>query len=277
MKELDVAFVPYHYVLNGVEYLDDMFEEHPAKDFYGAIDKGAMPTTSQITVDDIVAVVEPILKAGFDVLHIEFSSGLTSSWLATQAAQEKLSEKYPERKFYIADSLSASSGYGLLIEKTVQMKNEGLSIEELRDWVESNKLKARHWFFSTDLRQFKRGGRLSAPAAMVAAALRIVPMMEVTGEGKLVVRKRLMGKKAAMREALNLMKAEAQNGTDYDDICIVNSSDREDDAKALVEMIKAEFKNLKDIKIYNIGPVIGTHTGPGTVSLFFMGNEDRPK
>lgn len=276
LAKIGVGFAKYHYVIDGKDFDDDLFTSRTPADFYGEIDAGALPTTSQVTPEELIALIEPLLKAGYDVLHIEFSSGLSGGWQSAKAAHEILAPKYPERKFYIVDSLAASSGYGLLVDKAAELKAGGMGIDELYHWVEENKLRLRHWFFSSNLAHFKRGGRISGPAAAIGSMLNICPVMDVNSEGKLIIRKKVFGKKKAIRELYDLMLAQAQGGTDYSEKCYLCNSMREDDAKTVASLVENGFGKLNGkVEINDIGTVIGSHTGPGTVALFFFSESKR--
>lgn len=276
LKKLDVSFGTYHYIIDGKDHLDDLFTSRSPADFYAEIDAGALPTTSQVTPEELIDVIEPILKSGKDVLHIEFSSGLSGGWQSAQAARDALAPKYPERKLLIVDSLAASSGYGLLVDKAVELKNGGMGIDELYGWLEKNKLKLRHWFFSTNLTHFKRGGRISGPAAAIGTMLNICPVMDVNSEGKLIIRKKVLGKKKAINEMVSLMVAQAQNGAAYSEKCFMCNSMRPDDAKAVAALVEKSFPDLNGkVEINDIGTVIGSHTGPGTIALFFFSDTER--
>ena len=276
MEKLGVDFGTYHYIIDGVDHIDDLFQSVSPKEFYGAIDAGAMPTTAQVSPEELIAVIEPHLKAGKDVLHIEFSSGLSGGYASALAAQKELSAKYPERKLYLVDSLAASSGYGLLVDKAVELKNGGMGIDELRNWLEENKLRLRHWFFSTNLQHFKRGGRISGASAAIGTLLGVCPVMDVNSEGKLIVRKKAMGKKKAIREMFALMCAQAEGGSDYCEKVFMSTSMAYDDAKAIAALAEASFPKMKGkVEINDIGTVIGSHTGPGTVALFFFSSDKR--
>lgn len=277
LKSLGVAYGLYHYIIDGVDYLDDLFVSKTPEEFYGEIDKGAMPTTSQVTPEQLVELIEPILKAGKDVLHIEFSSGLSGGWEQSALAVQKiLKEKYPERKIYFVNSLAASSGYGLLVDKAAELKTQGMSIEQLYKWLEENKLRLRHWFFTTNLTHLKRGGRVSGPAAAIGTMLNICPVMDVNSEGKLIVRKKVMGKRKAILELLKNMRTQAENGEDYNGKCYISHSLRGKDAEELAKMVEETFANLNGkVEINNIGTVIGSHTGPGTVALFYFSDSKR--
>lgn len=277
LKKLCVGYALYHYVIGGEDHLDDLFQSKSPAEFYGEIDRGAMPTTAQVTVEQLLELTEPILQEGFDVLHIEFSSGLSGGWeQSALVAQSILKKKFPERKIYFVDSLAASSGYGLLVDRAAELKAGGMGIDELYNWLEENKLRVRHWFFTTNLTHLKRGGRVSGPAAAIGNMLNICPVMDVNSQGKLIVRKKVMGKRKALSELLNRMCAEAEDGEEYSGKCYISHSMREEDAKALAAMVEENFKNLKGkVQTENIGTVIGSHTGAGTVALFYFSKEKR--
>lgn len=277
LKNIGVNYALYHYVIDGVDYLDDLFLSKTPEEFYGAIDAGAMPTTSQVTPEQLITMLEPILKEGLDVLHIEFSSGLSGGWeQSALVAQKILKEKYPARKIYFVDSLAASSGYGLLVDKAAELKAGGMGIDELYKWLEANKLRVRHWFFTTNLTHLKRGGRVSGPAAAIGNMLNICPVMDVNSEGKLIVRKKVMGKKKALAELLAKMREQAVDGEEYSGKCFISHSMREEDAKTLAGMVEETFKNLDGrVEVDNIGTVIGSHTGAGTIALFYFSKDNR--
>lgn len=277
LKAMGVEYGLYHYVIDGDDHLDDLFVSKTPAEFYGEIDRGAMPTTSQVTPEQLVQLIEPILAAGQDVLHIEFSSGLSGGWAQSAlVAQKKLQAEYPQRKVYFVNSLAASSGYGLLVDKAVELKNGGMDIDGLYNWLEEHKLQVRHWFFTTNLTHLKRGGRVSGPAAAIGNMLNICPVMDVNSEGKLIVRKKVMGKKKAIQELFNKMREQAEGGLNYSGKCFISHSMREEDAKTLAKLVQDNFKNLNgEVEIDNIGTVIGSHTGAGTIALFFFSADSR--
>ncbi len=276
LSSIGVPFIPYHYIIDGEVFPDDLFQSITREEFYGKIEAGALPTTAQITVDEVKEFLEPIIKEGYDILHIEFSSGLSGSWLSAKAACEQLQEKYPERKILAVDSLAASSGYGLLVDKAAELKAQGKTIEEVRDWVEENKLHLRHWFFATNLKHLKRGGRVSGPAAAIGTLMRIMPVMDVNSEGKLIVRKKVFGKNAAVKELFTQMKAQAAGGAGYCEKVFISHSMMEEDAKDLAAKLEEAFAGMNGkVEVNNIGPVIGAHTGTGTVALFYFSEPER--
>lgn len=276
LASLGVAFAKYHYILDGVDHKDDLFVSSTPEQFYGAIAAGALPTTAQVTPEELIELWSPILADGYDILHIEFSSGLSGGYQSALTAQEEIKKHYPNRKVVVVDSLAASSGYGLLVDKAAELKAGGMGLEELAAWLEENKLRLRHWFFSTNLQHFKRGGRISGPAAAIGTLLKICPVMDVNCQGKLIIRKKVAGKKKAIKELYDQMLAQAEGGTNYSGKCYICNSLVMDDAKELAALVEESFTKLNGrVEIESIGTVIGSHTGPGTVALFFFSKDKR--
>lgn len=273
-EQKKIPFVCYHFEMDGKQYSDDLGESISFKEFYERIDAGSMPVTSQVNVDEFIAFFEPILSQGTDILHIEMSSAISGTFNSARIAREELMNKYPERTFYLVDSLGASSGYGLLVDAAWDMKDTGSSIEEVYLWLEENKLNLHHWFFSTDLKHYKRGGRISAASAAFGTLLNICPLMNMDNKGSLIPREKIRGKKHVVAEIVAKMHAHAQNGAAYTGKCFISNSACPDDARKVADLVETEFKNLEGkVKINSIGTVIGSHTGPGTVALFFWGDK----
>ncbi len=276
LAALGMSYAKYHYIIDGVDHPDDLFVSSTPEQFYGAIDAGALPTTAQITPEELIDIWAPILADGYDILHIEFSSGLSGGYQSALAAQEEIKKHYPASKVIVVDSLAASSGYGLLVDKAAQLKADGMGIDELAAWLEENKLRLRHWFFSTNLQHFRRGGRISGGAAAIGTVLKICPVMDVNSEGKLIIREKKMGKKKAIKELYDQMCAQAEGGNGYSGKCYICHSRVLGDAKELADMIEAGFPKLDGkVEINNIGTVIGSHTGPGTVAVFYFSTDKR--
>lgn len=276
LAALGIKFAKYHYIIDGVDHKDDLFVSSTPEQFYDAIDAGAMPTTAQVTPEELIELWTPILEEGYDILHIEFSSGLSGGYTSALLAQEEIKKSYPDGKVVVIDSLAASSGYGLLVDKAAELKAGGMDIDELAAWLEENKLRLRHWFFSTNLQHFKRGGRISGPAAAIGTALKICPVMDVNSEGKLIIRKKVLGKKKAIKALYDQMFVQAEGGGDYNGKCYICHSRVTDDAKELAAMVEDGFPKLNGkVEINNIGTVIGSHTGPGTVAIFFFSTTKR--
>ncbi len=274
MESREIRYACMHYFLDGKEYLDDLGQSMPFDQFYQAMRNGADTKTSQINVEEFLTYFRQFLEQGQDVFHVSLSSGISGTWNAACAARDALKEEFPQRKIWVVDSLAASSGYGLFMDKLADLRDQGMSGDELYDWAMKNRLHLQHWFFSTDLTFYVKGGRISKASGLFGTVLNICPLMDVSYEGKLIPRHRLRGKNAAIRETVKMMKEHAENGTDYSGKCFISNSDCPEDAKTVAGMIKESFHHLKgQIQINSIGTTIGSHTGPGTVALFFWGNE----
>lgn len=273
-EERDIPFLCYHFAINGKDYADDLGKSIPIAEFYRKISDGAMPVTTQINVAQFYEFFDAMLADGKDVLHLELSSGISGTCGSALSAQKELARKYPERKLYVVDSLGASSGYGLLVDAVADLRDEGKSIDEVYAWVEKNKLRVHHWFFTTDLTHLRRGGRVSAASATLGSLLNICPVMNVSNEGKLIPRSKARGRKRAMAEVMRQMQQHATGGTGYSGRCFISNSAIYDEARLLADQVEATFPKLNGkVLINDIGTVIGAHTGPGTVALFFFGDE----
>lgn len=270
----NIPFVCFHYILDGEEYLDDLGQTISFEEFYSKIAGGAMPTTSQVNVAQYIDFFEPFLKEEKDILHVSFSSGLSGSYNSAAIAREELLSKYPDRKIFIVDSLGASSGYGLLVDMAADMRDDGASLEEVYSLLEEKKLNVHHWFFSTDLTHYKRGGRISATSATVGTLLNICPLLNVNHEGKLTPRKKIRGKKRVVEEIVHMMEIHGESGLNYSGKCFISNSACYEDALKVADLIEKKFPLLNGpVMINSIGTVIGSHTGPGTVALFFFGDK----
>lgn len=273
-EERKIPYVCFQYRMDGVEYPDDLGKTMPFAEFYDRISKGAEPTTAQVNAQQYMDFFEPILKEGKDILHFTLSGGISGSVNSANIAKTQMEEKYPERKIIVIDSLAASSGFGMIVDAALDKQEEGLSLEENAAWAEENKNKLHHWFFSTDLTSFIRGGRISKVSGFVGQALNICPLMNVNSEGKLILRNKYRGKKQVIREMVKRMEQHAQGGLEYSGKCFMSCSACEEDARKVADMIEEKFPNLNGkVRINSIGTVIGAHTGPGTVALFFWGDE----
>ncbi|MBW4846169.1 MULTISPECIES: DegV family protein [unclassified Lacrimispora] len=273
-EQRQIPYVCFHYTMDGATYPDDLGQSIPFPEFYSRIAKGATPVTSQVNVEEYCDFFEPFLKEGKDILHLTLSSGISGTYNSACVAREEMSSRYPERTIVIVDSLGASAGYGLLIDAVADLRDKGVSLEEAREWTEDNKLFVHHWFFSTDLTSFKRGGRISATSAMLGTVLNICPLMNIDETGHLIPRQKIRTKKKAIQEIINTMEAHAKGGRDYSGKCFLSYSACEDDAREVAALVEERFPNLSGkVMLNSIGAVIGSHTGPGTVALFFWGNK----
>ena len=272
LEKRDIHYISLHFEVNGKAYNDDFGKSISADELYSAMVAGADTKTSQVNAVEFEEYFEAFLKEGKDILHLSISSGVSGTVNSAYIAKRELEERYPERKILVVDSLGGSSGSGMMIEKLADMRDEGNSIEEIFDWIEEHKLNLQHWLFSTDLTYFVKGGRISKTSGFVGNLLNICPLIDVSAEGKLTPRRKIRTKKKVMEAIVEQMEQLANKGLDYSEKCFMCHSGCLDDAKKVAEMIETKFKKLKGkVEIYNIGPAIGCHAGPGTVGVFFWG------
>lgn len=270
----NIHYVCFHYFLDGKQYTDDLGQTMPLATFYQAMKDGAMTKTSQVNVGEFEEYFEPFLREGKDILHVTLSSGISGVYNAANIAKEMLQEKYPDRKIYIVDSLSASSGYGMLMDTLADMRDAGKSIDEVRDWAEEHKTRLHHWFTATDLTYLIRGGRVSKTSGFVGTMLNICPLMNVAPDGSLQPIQKVRTKKKVLEALVNKMEENADNGTAYDGKCYLGHSACEEDARFVMQLIEERFPALKGkVLLCDIGTTIGSHTGPGTIALYFWGKE----
>ena len=273
-EKIDVHYCCFHYEMDGVQYLDDLGQSMDFDVFYQRMTDGAMTKTSQINADEYEEYFAQFLSQGKDILHLTLSSGISGTINSANLAKALLEDKYPDRKIYVIDSLAASSGYGLLVDHLAAMRDSGATIDELAAWVEEHKLNLNHWFFSSDLTFFIRGGRISKAAGAVGTVLNICPLMNVDFEGRLIPRYKIRTKKKVIQAIVDKMAEQAEGGTDYSGKCFISHSACEEDAKAVAALVEERFPNLNGrVLINSIGTTIGSHTGPGTVALFFWGQK----
>ena len=274
-KDRGIRYICFHYFLDGIEHKDDFGETLPISEFYKKMEQGAMTKTSQLNAQDYYNYFENLINEGYkEILHLTLSSGISGTINSARIAVNMINEKYKDVKIYIVDSLAASSGYGLLMEKLADLKDEGKSIEEVRDWAENNRLSINHWFFSTDLKYYVRGGRISKTSGFFGNMLHVCPLLNVNDEGKLIPREKIIGKKKVINAIVQKMIENAKDGKDYNDYCYISHSAVFEDAKAVKDKVEDYFPNLKGkVEIFDIGTTIGSHTGPGTVALLFVGKK----
>lgn len=269
-----IHYVCFHYELDGKPYRDDLGESMSFEEFYKAMANGADTKTSQVNAAEFEEYFEPFLQKGKDILHVTLSSGISGVLNSANIAKETLEEKYPDRKIYVVDSLGASAGYGLLMDRLADLRDEGKSIDEVYNWTLENRLKVQSWFFSTDLTFFVKGGRISKTSGFVGNMLNICPLLNIDREGKLIPRYKIRTKRKVIEAIVEQMKKYAENGTDYSKKCYISQSACLADAQAVAGLIENSFPHLQgSVEINNVGTTIGSHTGPGTVALFFWGDE----
>lgn len=270
----NIHYVCFHFMLDDVTYPDDLGESISFDQFYQSMADGAMTKTSQVNVDEFLEYFRPFLENGQDILHLTLSSGISGVYNSACVARDMLSEEFPDRRIYVVDSLAASSGYGLLMDALADKRDAGMDIDTLYQWALDNRMQLNHWVFSTTLTYFIRGGRISKTSGTIGNMLNICPMIIVDKEGTLSVIEKIRTKRKVIKEIVARMEQYARDGLDYDGKCYISNSACYEDAKAVADLIEERFPKLDGkVEIYNIGTVIGSHTGPGTVALFFWGKE----
>ena len=277
MQERNIPVLFYSYTVDGEEYVDDMGRDPKALPrFYRFIDEGKLPATSQINLRAYLDFLEPLVKEG-DLLHIAFGSGMSASVNNAMLAAKQLRDKYPDRKIVVVDSLCSCSGYGLIVDYAADLRDEGKSLAEIELWLMENRNKVHHQFFSTDMRMFRRSGRVSGPAATIASILGICPIMRLDDGGRIVAYDKVRGKSNAIKRTLDEMEKHAQDGSKYSGKCFLAHSNCLDLAAETFRQVNERFPNLRGkIKLLNIGTIIASHCGPGTLSIYFMGDDRKP-
>ncbi len=267
--EMELTVLPLSFNLMDKEYhnyLDG--REISFQDYYKHIRDGESCNTSAVNMEAFATAIEPILKSGKDVLCIAFSSGLSNTYNAAKLACEELAPKYPERKVYAVDTLCASLGEGLMVYHAVQEKRKGKSIDEVRDYVEENKLHLCHWFTVEDLNHLKRGGRVSAATALIGTMLNIKPVLHVDNAGHLINVGKARGRRASLTALVDHMEETAIDPASQ--VVFISHGDSQKDADFVAADVKNRF-GVKTVITNFVGPVIGAHSGPGTMALFFLG------
>lgn len=274
-RNMPVLF--YSYLIDGQEFPDDMGRDPEAlPQFYRFLEEGKTPSTSQTNVFKYTEFFTELLKKG-DVLHIAFGSGMTPSVKNALAAADALRKEFPNRKIIVVDSLCSSSGYGLLVDGAADMRDRGCTMEEIEQWLLDNRKKVHHQFFSTDLKYFRRSGRVSGATATIGSILNICPIMRLNDTGHIIAYDKARGKKRAIQHTVQEMEKHAENGLQYSGKCWICHSNCLADAQETKEAIRQKFPNIsEDIRICDIGTIIASHCGPGTVAVFFFGDERAP-
>lgn len=277
VSERDIPVLFYSYTVDGKVYVDDMLRDPEAlPNFYKMLSDGKMPSTSQLNEFQYEEFFGDQLKKG-DLLHIAFGSGMTQSVSNARRAAETVKEKYPDRKIVVIDSLCSSSGYGMLVDYAADMRDNGCTIEETEKWVIDNCMKVHHQFFSTELDHYRRSGRMSGATAMIATILGICPIMRLDDKGKIIAYSKVRGKANAIKTTLDTMEKHARDGKDYSEKCWICHSNCPEDAEKTKTALKERFPKIKgDIKICDIGTIIASHCGPGTVAVFLLGDDRTP-
>lgn len=277
MQEREIPVLFYSYAVDGQTYMDDMGRNPEALPrFYAFLNEGKIPSTSQINAYQYEEFLEQQLQKG-DVLHIAFGSGMTSSVKNAVMAAEILREKYPDRRIVVIDSLCSSSGYGMLVDCAADMRDRGCTLEETEQWVNANRQNVHHQFFSTDLKYYRRSGRMSGPTAMIGAILNICPIMRLDDKGKIIAYGKVRGKEAAIRKTLDTMEEHVAGGVNYSGKCWVCHSNCRMEAEETKAALLKRFPHISgEVRICDIGTIIASHCGPGTVAVFFFGDRREP-
>ena len=274
LEARDIKYLFFNYYLDGKVCKDDFGATNPPAQLYAKMLAGADAKTSQISAGDYMAHFEPYLAAGQDVVHVTLSSGISGTFNSACAARDQLAEKYPDRHVYVVDSLAASSGYGLLMDKLAELRDSGMGAAELAAWGEEHRNEVQHWFFSSDLTFFIRGGRISKAAGLVGGMLKICPVMDVAPDGSLAVKEKIRTKAKAINRVVEKMEELAEGGLDYSGKCYISQSECKADALEVAARVEERFPKLDGkVEVFPIGATIGVHTGPGTVALFFWGKK----
>ncbi|MDD3240752.1 MAG: DegV family protein, partial [Lachnospira sp.] len=228
----------------------------------------------QVNADEFIAYFRPFLEAGKDILHVCLSSGISGVLNSANIAKEELETEFPDRKIYVVDSLGASSGYGLFMDKLADLRDDGMEIDDLNAWALQHRLNLNHWFFSTDLTFYVKGGRISRASGWFGTALHICPLLNMDNEGRLIPRFKIRGKKVVIKEIVKKMVEYADDGKEYSGKCYISNAGCYEDARAVANLVEETFPKLNGkVVINSVGTTIGSHTGPGTVALFFWGKE----
>ncbi|EHL12941.1 hypothetical protein HMPREF9624_00143 [Oribacterium asaccharolyticum ACB7] len=269
-EERGVNLIYAKFFLEGEEFRDDFYESISQDKLFEQMLSGEKSQTTQVNTEEYIGSFRKYLEQGQDIFHICLSSGVSGTFNSCHIAKDILLEEFPERKIEIVDSLMASCGYGLLVDKACELKKQGLDMETLRIEVEKWRNRLHGYFFTSDLRFFIQGGRVSKAAGFIGGLLKICPVLKITEEGKLKPIEKARGKKQAMENILSKMEKEGYLSTEK---CFISHSACPLDAKKLAESIRDRFHPEGNIEIFDIGGTIACHTGPGTVSSFFFGKE----
>lgn len=277
MLERQIPVMFYSYTVDGTAHEDDMLRDPEALPrFYSFLAAGKQPQTSQLNEYAYEEFFDEQLRQG-DLLHIVLGSGMTCSIQNALAAAEVMREKYPERRIVIVDSLCSSSGYGMLVDDAADMRDSGCSLDETERWLLANRQNIHHQFYSTDLQYYRRSGRISGAAAAIGAILSICPVMRLDDRGSIIAYDKVRGKKNALRHTLDAMEAHADGGAEYSGKCFICHSNCLSEAEELQRAIAQRFPKITGgIRICDIGTIIASHCGPGTVAVFFHGDTRTP-
>ncbi len=270
VKNHGLIVIPLYYSFNGIVYGGENKDLQP-KEFYDKMRGGAMPTTMAVNPEIAEKIFRELLMEGYDILHIAFSSPLSGSCSVTATVARELCDEIPGARIVVVDSLSASLGEGLLVHKAAMLKESGKTLEEITDWLENNKLNLCHLFTVDDLHHLHRGGRVSKTTAIIGTLINVKPVLHVDNEGRLIPLNNVRGRKKALISLVDQMEKRISDYSVKNDIIFISHGDCEEDAQFVAAQIKERF-GIENFLISYITPTIGSHAGPGTIALFFMGN-----
>ncbi len=275
LDEMKIPYINYYYYLDEEMFETNISKDYTYEDFYQGIAEGKTPKTTQVNADRFIEFFTPFLEDGYDVVHITFSSGLSGTNNSANLAAKELNEKYQDSKVYVIDSLNGSVGYGMFIKEVAKRKNEeGYSLEKLINWVEENKLTVNHWFYTTDISHFIKGGRVGKIEGIIGKRLSICPLMDVSVKGEIIPRYKVIGKKRVFKKAIEQMEKLAFGGLNYTGKCYVTHANDLQEAIKLKNAIEEKFIYLEEpVKIYPAGAITASHAGPGAVGIFFFGKK----
>ena len=268
-EEHEIPYMSLTYTMDGVTY--NKTHQLSSKEFYDKMRNGSMPTTSQVNPEDAKELWRPLLEEGYDILHIAFSSGLSGTFNSCRLAAEELSEAYPDRRIEVIDSLCASLGQGLYIHKAVMMKEAGKSMEEIRVWLYGHRLNLCHMFTVDDLFHLHRGGRVSKMTAVLGTMINIKPVLHVDEEGHLIALNKVRGRKKSLVTLVDMMEERLKDYPETSETVFISHGDCIEDAEYVAKLVRERF-GIEDILINPVGATIGSHSGPGTMALFFLGS-----
>ncbi len=271
VDERGIKVLPYTFFMDGKEYLDDQGISIPTHDYYEKMRAGSMPTTSMVNTDRYLEFFTPILEAGKDILHLEFSSGLSGSYNNALLTLPMLKERFPERSVIIVDSLSAARGYGLFVHMVDNYAKAGASLEETAKYAEALKWKIIHWFAVDSLEHLRRGGRVSRVSAFLGTMLNIKPVLAFNNEGKIIPIEKIRGRKKSLMDMIERMQNDFENPDGA--IVYIGHGDAPEDAEWVKQIILERFPQIAEVHINYIGPVIGAHSGPSTIAIHYVGKK----
>ncbi|MBO4862762.1 MAG: DegV family protein [Eubacterium sp.] len=273
MEKRGMNYIPFNVTLDGEQIKDDMGKTLSPRELIKMMQAGSDAKTSQVSTGEYIEYFKKFLDEGKDIVHVSLSTGISGTYQSAVIAAQDLMEEYPDRKIYTIDSLAASSGYGLLMELAADKRDEGLSAEELAKWIEDYKLNVIHLFFSTDLSFYIKGGRISKTAGTVGQVLNICPFLDVDDQGRLTPREKIRTKKKVIKRMVERMTELCDDGLNYSGKCFLSDTDYELGSH-VISLIEETFPQLKgNVHRFDVGCTIASHTGPGTVALFFQGKK----